>query len=211
MNNLTSGGRKNMKKMMLGLLCLVWLMSCEIPQSVTFKGNPEVYIPLGSPFAGMADEDRLENLIDPGRIREMMNTGDEASPSHRIRIYDYQGSHVDPGLQAYLIHYPIVTMQLDLSEYTAEALKDTEDGELASFNVPAEVEDIPHDQFDSQYPNGCFLTRDGLKTSHDPNGPLFTIPLADMQKLVKEVNGTAFGVQINYRVSFEQVGDGRLG
>ncbi|MCL2127251.1 MAG: hypothetical protein FWH38_03260 [Treponema sp.] len=200
-----------MKKIMPGLICMLFVLSCEIPQSLTIKGNPGVYLPLGSPFASLDQDDRLESKISPASIREMMNKSvSETSTDRPARIYDYQldsalGSQlgIDPATQTYLIHYPIVSMQLDLMEYVDDAMSDYEDNEPATYVIPAAIANIiTQNIFDSQYPSGCFLTLDGPKTS--PGDPLFSVNLSDMYKLVYEVNGERFGIQIGYSATFEQ-------
>ena len=99
-----------MKKSMLGLACvfvyLITVMSCEIiPQSVTIKGRPGLYIPIGSPFK---DGERLQDYTSSANIRQMMGGGDDS-----IRIYDYNGNDVDAEVQAYIVHYPIAEIELE--------------------------------------------------------------------------------------------------
>jgi len=84
--------------------CLTALSSCEIPQSITIKGKPGVYIPLGNPFD---DSNRLEDHINRGKLKEMMGDEDD------IRIYDYTGNNVDAEVLSYIIHYPILEMRLE--------------------------------------------------------------------------------------------------
>jgi hypothetical protein len=81
-------------------------MSCEIPQSITIKGKPGLYIPLGSPFPL---DNRLENHISFDQILEMMGGSEE---NNSVIGYDYLSTHdadgVEPELQAYVLHYPII-------------------------------------------------------------------------------------------------------
>jgi hypothetical protein len=171
-------------------------MSCDIPQSITIKGKPGLYIPIGSPFPPPEEDDkenpkRLENNISPDRIREMMET----SKTSGAKIYDYTGSDAGPGVQAYIVHYPIAEMKLDLAEYVRSA---TADGET-EFSHP--IPTLNESTFNSQYPNGCYLTRSSPPSSTE-GAPLFSISLADMSRLVKEVNGGPFGLDLDYDPNF---------
>jgi len=183
-----------MKKVTLGLLCLIGVMSCEIPQSITIKGNPGVYLPLGSPFKRLDEADRLENQISFGKIREMLSRSG-ADSVDRIRVYDYQGADVDSRVQAYIVHYPIVEMKLDLEEYINDAAK-TDDNDELSYIIP---NTINSPLFSGQFPDGAYLTgTQGPKQTEDPNDPLFVILLEDMAKLVKEVTVNEFGLEMEY-------------
>jgi len=117
---------------------LIAVVSCEIPQSITIKGKPGVYIPLGSPFASMDDEDRLENHVSSVKIKEMMgNTGTKG-----VEVYDYTGNESDPDVQAYIVHYPIAEINLNTLQYDAQG-------------VPVNSDLIPAGQFyllEGQYP-----------------------------------------------------------
>ena len=184
-----------MKKcLILACACLVAVMSCEIPQSITIKGKPGLYIPVGSPFASLDESERLENYISPNKVREMM--GDTEAGG--VKIYDYQ----DPGAasdaaQTYIVHYPIAEMKLDLGEYVKSA---TIDGEIEmSFEIPKEIENLGN-QFSYLYPDGCYLTANG--PSRNPGTPLFTINLSDMSKLLKEVTGGPFGLVLDNNAAF---------
>jgi len=90
---------------------LIAVMSCEIPQSITVKGKPGVYIPLGSPFANLDDEDRIENYVSTARIKEMMGN----SGGNGVKVYNYTSTDVYPDVQTFVAHYPIAKIQLDAS------------------------------------------------------------------------------------------------
>ena len=184
-----------MKRVTLGLLCLIGVMSCDIPRSITLKGNPGVYLPLGSPFSRLDDADKLENQISSGKVKEMLGKS-ETDNTNKARVYDYQGSDVDPKVQAYIVHYPIVEMKLDLEEYIGNAAKTDDDGEL-SHTIEANIGNSSY--FSNQFPQGAYLTgKQGPKPAEDPNDPLFRISLADMAKLVKEVTVIEFGLEMTY-------------
>jgi len=173
-----------MKKITIGLLCLIGVMSCQVPESITIKGNPGVYLPLGSPFGGPDNPNRLERRISPEEIRKTMgNSGTE----DKIKVYDYQGKEIDKKVQAYIIRYPIVEMKLDLNEYVNDAMK--KDGEEKdTYKIPDNI----------QGPFPKILT----KNNDNKEDPLFTVSLNDMAKLVEKVMGNpssdAFGLQMTY-------------
>ena len=75
-----------MNKVILGCICSFLITTCEMPEKITVKGSPGLYVPLGSPFTGMKEGERLEDLISPDKIREMMNKG--ASKAERMEIYE---------------------------------------------------------------------------------------------------------------------------
>jgi len=175
------------KKTMLGLLCLVVAMACDFPQSVTVTGKPGVLIPIGSPFSLLDEDKRLENIMDPDSIRERMR-----EQNSTVKIYDYLpfGPNTD-NLQTYIVHYPIVKMQHDLTDYVNEVLDGIE--ALPLQTIPGNVDTLP--------PGVYYITPTGVQPTQGES--LFTVPLADMSKLVVEVNGTAFGIELGWSQSFE--------
>jgi len=166
-----------MKKMMIGLLCLIGVMSCEVPQSITVKGNPGVYLPLGTPFGESDNPDRLENRIKPEKIKETMVNDED---THKTEIYNYVGKEVSANLQAYIIHYPLIKMKLNLEEYVKEATT------IDDTPISAEISS----------PGSAYLTGDGPQNTE--GSPLFKVSLADMSKLVQWVYGDEFGVEMEY-------------
>lgn len=183
-----------MRKITIGLLCLIGVMSCEVPQSITVKGNPGVYIPLGSPFSRLPDADRLENRINPDRVKEMLNKSD-TNDTDEVKIYDYKGKEVDDDVQAYIVHYPIVEMKLDLTEYMNDATKVNGNTSI-SYAIESNIGNSSPSQFDTLFPQGAYLTEKGPQKTEET--PLFKISLANMTKLVQEVRGNAFGLKMKY-------------
>jgi hypothetical protein len=181
-----------MKKMMIGFLCLTAIMSCEIPQSITIKGNPGVYLPLGSPFS---DGNRLEDYINPEEIKKSISNSD-ADSTHKVKVYDYQGGGDYADVQAYIVHYPIVEMKLDLEEYINDMIKNNEQ-EKDTYVIPGDIAASLQNQF-PKYLTGT----KGPQDNEDKDDPLFRIPLADMVKLVEEVTGNGFGLQMTYNDFF---------
>jgi hypothetical protein len=127
-----SQGAGIMKKIIVGFLCIFVLISCEIPQSITVKGHPGVYLPIGSPFP---DRNGLGDQISHDNIQEMMGGSEN--------IYDYQRADksdgVDPNVQAYVVRYPLINKwkiiddsNFDISDYPDYTLDlIPSDGELS--------------------------------------------------------------------------------
>ena len=203
-----------MKRILPGILCLIAVaMSCEIPQSLTIKGNPGVYIPLGKFSSFFEGGESIADYLSIAKIREMM--GDTGTAG--MTLYDYRGPDVPSGVQAFLIHYPITEMTLDLSKYINEAMENAETD--FSYPIPdLDVEGFPVPPDDLEklfepggyYENGCFIIVDEngvANLSPAPGTPLFTIPLGDMATLLKSVTGDegAFGLVLtDYNPSFEE-------
>jgi hypothetical protein len=181
------------KRLFLAFVCIIAVLSCEVPQSVTIKGKPGLYVPLGNPFNKLGPGERLEGFLTLEKVREMMGSEDG-----EVYVYDYRGSDVDPNVQAYLAHYPLARMNLKLQEYVDEALLN-DDGEPISFDIPPQYSNEENwDYFRSEpdYVDGLYLAgEEGIKTSEGE--PTFKIALVDMAKLVKKVEGT-FGFETPY-------------
>ncbi|MDR0303140.1 MAG: hypothetical protein LBI04_12615 [Treponema sp.] len=197
-----------MKKVLLGFLCLVGIMSCDIPQSVTIKGTPGVYLPLGSPFNKLEEGERLEDRISSAKIREMLDKLGDGE--QKRNIYDYRGSLVGNNVQAYVVHYPIIEMKLDLQDYINDAMIDEDDTKF-SYTIEANLSDPLY--FLQNYPDGAYLTGHGPREINDPinysdepkdpnnpllNDPLFKVSLGDMAKLVKSVEVNEIGLEMTY-------------
>ena len=182
-----------MKKIVLGCLCLIVMaMSCEIPQSLTIKGSPSLYIPLGSP---LSEENKIGIFLSPAKIKEMMGEGGET----KINIIDYwiPGSELEPA-QAYIVHYPIMEEEFNFSEYMGEA----------AFNM-----EFPLDFDDFYFPpavdfpdGGFFLTETSREEAHNDETPSLIMDLPGSFNLVTEVSGGkgAFGIEIDYEQEFEE-------
>jgi hypothetical protein len=108
--------RKNWITMgMLSALFVFVLVSCgfEIPKSVTVRGTPGFYVPLGSPFAGQEATDSVGEYLSIEGIQKMLG------PDDVMTVFDYNaGQDDDP--QTYLIKYHIADMNLNLSESIGE-------------------------------------------------------------------------------------------
>jgi len=196
-----------MKKIIPGFVCLLLITSCgfEMPESLTVKGKPGLYISLGSPFARMKDEDRLENLISTDNIKKMLSgNAAQTGAGSELIIYEVDetltGSlGIEKTTQTYLVRYPLAEMPLDLKQYTDKAMEAVNNKK--QFTIPS----MPVAPSLSRI---IYLIEDGYtETPQDPifpepnNKPFIKIPLADMAKLVKRVeaepNGV-FGLEVAY-------------
>ena len=187
-----------MKKLISYFICLVLLWSCsfEIPKQININLDSDWYIPLGSPFT---DGDSLKDHIGPDKIREMMTDAVSAAGSHNIKIYEYRGPDVAADVLTYLVHYPIVEMQLDLQEYVDEVLE--ADDVRSTFQIPDDIALLSEGTFPA---GGFYLDEEGNHHDDDTGiSPLFRVPLADMAKLVKEINGKPGGEGFGLSVSCE--------
>ena len=183
-----------MRRLMFCFLCLglIFVMSCEIPQSITVKGSPSLKVSLGSPFKG-EDKKSLNDYISKEKIAEMMN--DTGNPNEVIVDY-YEGPSF-PGVQTYIVHYPITRMTLDLEEYVNNATTTTPG--TKNYDIPSIVK---VDSFPS-WVDYYYIT-DTAVYETDPHCPLYKIDLSDMANLVVEVRGRTdvgnemFGIEIPY-------------
>jgi len=188
-----------MKKVIYGFLCLFLITTCELemPESITIKGKPGLYVPLGSPFAGMKEEDRLENLISPSGILKMMNSdgSDMGLEIYEVSEAMAQNCDIDKDILTYLVHYPLADMPLNLQVYmdsAAEAINSK--GEIIIPRIPGE-ESLPEGKFYYIYDAGQQWSES------DTDQPFLRIPLNDIIQLVKSVTkepGGKFGLEIDY-------------
>ncbi|MCL2155450.1 MAG: hypothetical protein FWH53_07295 [Leptospirales bacterium] len=189
-----------MKKLLLGFLCLASIISisCTVPESITIKGSPELYVPLGSPFD--KEKEGLVDYISTDKIKEIMNKDGD----NKLEIYEYMGSAINgiaDDTLTYLVHYPIADMQLELDEYVESVIKDND--VETSIKIPAAASSLGP-IFNQQFPTGCYLTNEGsAEQTFDEEKPTLSIPLDDMVKLVREVNVTELALEIPYSVEFE--------
>jgi len=166
-----------MKKSILGCMCLILVMSCDVPESVTVKGNPELRLYMGSPFK---DGERLEDHIGPAKIREMM------SDQENLTVYEYRPDSYSDDLQTYVVRYPIAEMQYDVTDYVTEAFEDPES--VPPYVIPPNV-------------SSGYLTRAGVQPIE--TDPLFRVSFSDMSEKVIMVYGGPFGIDLDYDEDFE--------
>lgn len=175
-----------MRKIVLFFVCLtlIFMISCEIPQSVSIRGNPHLRLSLGSPFEGKTG---LSDYLGIEKIKEMM--GDPGT-FKETEVYNYTGEKF-PGVQTYIIRYPIVEMTLDLNEYVEKSISNTPN--TSEYQITG-IPDFPAGDY-------YYITEFG-SSPNDDNIPLYRISLYDMAKLVLRVKGDRFGVAIPYSDSF---------
>jgi len=161
------------------------VISCEIPHSVRLKGKSHWSLELGSPFEGKKG---LRDYISIDKVKEMMSSPGNTKETY---VMNYDGPQF-PGVQTYVVRYPIVEMALELSDYIEEAVRNTPNSD---YIIPA-IPYFPSDKY-------CYLTETG--PSLEETGPMYKVSLYDMAKLVTEVKGNdnGFGVAVPYSKSFE--------
>jgi len=201
-----------MKKVILGIICLLVITTCgfEMPESITVKGNPGLYVPLGSAFATIKPEDRLDSLISPDNIKKMLNnkTFEAAGMYDDLKLYEVNAElakefeddptlkqlGIDSKVQTYVVRYPLAEMPLDIKKYTDKAMEAV--NEERKFTLPSISAFPPNTPY-------IYLTEDGpFEEGKDGYGkPFVKIGLADMAKLVMWVSAKSdgvFGLEIDY-------------
>ena len=172
-----------MKKVIPGLICLLLISSCgfETPESITIKGKPGLYVPLS-----LKQDDILENLISPEKIKDMLNTS--SGKDKDMEIIDIVNKD-NPQVRTYLVEYKLDSIPLDLQKYMHEAIDYTE-----PYTIPV----VPDQITGTTY----YIDEKGeshTNESETTNSPFLKIPLHDMKKFVKEVrrdSGKKFGLEI---------------
>lgn len=201
-----------MKKLILVFICLLLIVSCGFenlpPKALVVKGNPGLYVPIGSPFAGMKEEDKLEYLISTNNLKKMMNeksTG--AGAENEAEIYETskifatkleasypdKNLNIDPEVRSYLVHYPLMEMQLNLKKYADSAM------ETLKANRVIEIPIIPVGSTTPLFIHYNDVEKNTyFDESDDIDKPFMKIPLSKMAKMVKIVEGNKYGLEINY-------------
>jgi len=215
-----------MKKSVIGFLCLILVMSCnfEFPEKINIKGNPGVYLNIGSPFSGLGPGEKPVDYISEEKIMKMMDGMDMGG----INIIKYTPSNPGPNDPlTFLVHYPIPIPDMSIPGYDLTGYIDGifEDEELVP---PIVIPDIIDDLFANALlqPGTYNLTEaallimedmmlltpielpgkvEELKTALNTPSPLFSISLADMADMadtIVEIIGT-FGIELDYNPAFE--------
>jgi len=181
-----------MKKVIPGLICLLLISSCgfEIPQSITIKGEPALYVPLGNPFTGEKFKGKTpEELIDPEYIKTMIET----SANEVKGVYEVSTAigGIDPNALTYLVEYQLADKKLNLQEQMDEA--------MAAINSEGvRIQDVPSSSLPVSSTNPYYIDENG-NPSISESSPFLRIPLPDMVKFVKQVTrtpGQSFGLKI---------------
>jgi len=203
-----------MKKVIPGFVCLFLIVSCGLqnlpPDSITIKGKPGLYVPLGSPFVGMDEKDRLEYLLSPENMKEKMKENvTKEGADEDVKIYTVserivralkeelkEDLNIDPGVQTYMVHYPLIDMPLNLKRYADDAIADVKT------KKEIKIPDNPGSPASPEAP--LFISYNEatnttiLQATDDPNTPFVKIPFAKMAKLVKRVENGQYGLEIDY-------------
>jgi hypothetical protein len=197
-----------MKKIIYGFVCCLLILSCQIPESLTLKGNPGLYVPLGSPFANMKEGERLEDLISPDNIKKTMNSNtSDTNSDNGLIIYDVskamaQNHGIAQNVQTYLVQYPLTEMPLNLEKYLDQSMNTSNKEDVRIPAIPAVTGALPTGIYYYIYGDG---TAPG--TNEITNKPLLKIPLNDMVKLIKKVTRNSndrFGLEISYSSQLAQ-------
>jgi len=195
-----------MKRLIHGLACFLLILSCEIegiPKSLTVKGKPGLHVPLGSPFAGLEEGERLEDLISPSNIKDMMGA-DNGSVIYEVSIEMAKTHGIDQNVQTYLVQYPLADMPLDMESYINGAMDEVNaEGNIKIPFIPGVTGSLPNGKFIYITGGGGYIEGDNntANESQVKLNPFLRIPLNDMAKLVKKVTRAPtgkFGLEINY-------------
>ncbi|AEF83992.1 hypothetical protein TREPR_0038 [Treponema primitia ZAS-2] len=112
--------RNKLYIILIGILCFGVMTNCEIPESVDIKGQPGLYINLGSPFGS---DNLVKEYLSPEGIAEQMGNSGSDSDIYQYTASDFlfNGATIDiNNTQTYLIQFPIANQDLDFSEYLKE-------------------------------------------------------------------------------------------
>jgi len=196
-----------MKKVIPVLICLLLINSCgfETPESITIKGEPGLYVPLGSPFARLDENQRLESLLSPDNIKKEIEAAGKTLDA-KLNIYEVSSEMVinttpelGPAYKdvlTYLVEYQLADIPLNLEKYINQAMEDID--KQKEYTIP----EIPGKT--GAFPPGTYYYIDGNGDQHDNendigDNPFLRIPLDDMVKFVNWVRrdkGDSFGLAI---------------
>jgi len=213
-----------MKKLIPGFICLLLIASiasiasCGFenlpPKALVVKGNPGLYVPIGSPFAGMEKEKRVEYLLSPDNLKKEIkeNATNEGADEdvkiyvssenavinlkNKLKEYNMPDMGIDTSVQAYMLHYPLLKMPLNLKRQTDDAMRTVK--EKRTITIPDNTVGLPlapstplyvyYDETDKT---------PKLSQAPDPDIPFLKIPFTKMSKLVKKVGDGKYGLEID--------------
>ena len=113
------------------LIALAFTAACGLQpfSSVRVKASPKVYVPLGEKSITEAEVfTKLEETLQKN--------------NKNIRLYRYQPSGGDDKLR-YLVHYPLQTLELDISKYFNGIRWETADRETPIFFQESLIRKFP--------------------------------------------------------------------
>jgi hypothetical protein len=190
---------KKMKKPIFILVCFFLIISCGIegiPKSVTIKGKPGLYVPLGSPFSGYKDGEKLEDNINPSIIiKEMM---DDPDSGQEIEIYEASEAMageqgIDIKKLTYLLQFPLNTLSVSPENDISKAIDDVSVEEIINIPPGASSPSLDYPLYIYEYEDGNLPFGDNEK----PDKPFLRIPLQDMAETINSINGR-FGLEVTY-------------
>jgi hypothetical protein len=187
---------------------LVFLASCEIPQSARIKASPTLQIPV--PLGEGTNNSFIRQYTDVGEIRERMK--DQEEQGKVISIYEYNSADLmihfgiekpegNNPVQTYLITYPLFDMSLDFDEYLNDTLLDTDKSRVPTVDISIGISNLVADRVNWAFQAGN-SGGDDLPYSQwvDPflgNSP--EVDLGDMKSLLSDIAfnpNTSFSILI---------------
>jgi hypothetical protein len=185
---------------------LLFLASCEIPQSARVKASPVFQIPIPLGREGISNS-FIRPYIDVDEIKRTLSGGVE--PDKPIGVYEYAAGadskafmdHLkvpldgnDP-VQAYLLTYPIFNVDMDLAKHVNKVSPDGSN--VPPIQISADVAEVLRD-LDSRY--GYNLPQLPYQYWIDPfNGKSPEVDLRDLKSLVSNIvfnDGVSFKIKI---------------
>jgi hypothetical protein len=188
---------------------LVFLASCEIPQSARIKASPTLQIPV--PLGNGMDNSFIRQYTDVEEIRKTMKGEDEQGKV--ISIYEYKSEALmahfgietieeNNPVETYLITYPIFDMSLDFDEYLNETLLDTDKSRVPQIDISIEISNRVANTVDRVFQAGNPAGNDlPFVDWIDPflgNSP--EVDLGDMKSLLSDITfnpDTSFSIKID--------------
>jgi hypothetical protein len=163
----------------LFLACNVNWNDLAIPEQVKVDTRPDLYLPLtpnlftGNERGKYSPEKLITDNLSPAKVKEMIG---KSMTGITVATYKDPAGKPDETIpQTYLLRYPIMEMQLDLSQY------------MEQLNVDRHPTGYP---VDSGYPPGVTLSPP-ISIVKDEK-----VELRDMANLVTTMNYTRFGIKI---------------
>jgi hypothetical protein len=186
---------------------LVFLASCEVPQSVRVKASPTYHIPIPLGSEGISNS-FIRPYTDVEEIRKTLRDGAEEGKA--IGVYKYAASedesaafmdHLaipaeeDAPVQTYLLSYPIFNINLDLMEYINRAGPDGRN--VPSMSISSDVAKYLQEVSSLYIYNGGELPYELWVDPFEGDGPV--VDLGDLKSLVSNIcfnDGVSFKIKI---------------
>jgi hypothetical protein len=186
---------------------LIFLASCEIPQSARIKASPTLQIPI--PLGEGTNNSFLSSYININEIRKGLQGDQELNKG--IDIYEYNSEGLMTAFeiptdgsnpaQTYLITYPLFDLSLDFNEYLNGTLMDTDQSRVPPVDISIEISNQAANAVEGAIQGGN-LESGNLPYYRwiDPfqgNSP--EVDLGDMKNLVSDItfnDDTSFSIRV---------------